>query len=489
MNFGSLFSFFILLVATISVASSADLPKIKRGCTTNIARTELSNTPCTPFVFNGEEYNDGCADYYGRYLWCSTGESWTYCGPCLDDVAKEEEVAKVTTPVAKESTEVAKENTEVAKENTEVAKENTEVAKESTEVAKESTEVAKESTEVAKENQGSDEKTETKEDTSPKITATDSVPAASTTEKTENKPVEVEEPAHDEKEPENVAENKENEENENKDEKTADVPAEAATEEPKVTAEDKATKTAENPETKTTEPAKEPATEEGKDNKETKADPKNVETPAKEPEVTAQTPEKEATIQTNVAPKNPNKEVEPEVVAPKKPSVATATSECDDEDDCAEGNASGAEQPDKTEDKATEDTPKLVVTKEGATVEEATKETKVKDNTNGGEKNEVKEIVEVDVNFEIEEEEPIIVQGENKGDKKNNQGVSNVFKITIIVCVVFLLTGIVITGIIVKKRLHRDEYLAGREEKGLKIDLDGVKANSHEKITSVDNVA
>ena len=85
----------------------------------------------------------------GRYLWCSTGNSWTYCGPCLDDVAKEEEVAKVTTPVAKESAEVAKENTEVAKE--------------STEVAKESTEVAKENTEVAKENQGSDEKTETKE--------------------------------------------------------------------------------------------------------------------------------------------------------------------------------------------------------------------------------------------------------------------------------------------------------------------------------------
>ena len=33
-------------------------------------------------------------------------------------------------------------------------------------------------------------------------------------------------------------------------------------------------------------------------------------------------------------------------------------------------------------------------------------------------------------------------------------------------------------------RLHRDEYLAGREEKGLKIDLDGVKVNSHEKIVS-----
>jgi len=175
-------------------------------------------------------------------------------------------------------------------------------------------------------------------------------------------------------------------------------------------------------------------------------------------------------------------------VAPKKP-ITTATSECDDEDECAEGDASGAGIPEKTEEKKTEDTPKLVVTKEGATVEEATKETKVKDNTKGDEKNEVKEVVEVDVNFEIEEEDPIIVQGENKGDKKNSEGVSNVFKITIIVCVVFLLTGIVITGIIVKKRLHRDEYLAGREEKGLKIDLDGVKANSHEKITSVDNVA
>jgi len=474
MNFGS-FLFFILLVATISVAKSADLPKIKRGCTTNMARTQLSNTPCTPFVFNGEEYNDGCADYYGRYLWCSTGESWTYCGPCLDDVAKEEEVAK---------------------ENTKVAKVTTPVAKESTEVAKESTEVVKESTEVTKENQGSDEKTETKKDTPPKNTATDTVPSASTTkkteevpEKTEIKPVEVEEPAHEEKEPENVAENKENVEVVNKDEKTAEVPAEAATEEPKATAEDKATKTAGNPETKTTEPAKESAKEEEKYEKETKADTSNVET--KEPEVTAQTPEKEATIQTEVTPKNPNKEapVEPEVVAPKKPSVTTATSECDDEDECAEGDASGAGKPEKTEEKKTEDTPKLVVTKEAATVEDATKETKVKDNTKGGEKNEVKEIVEVDVNFEIEEEDPIIEQGENKGDKKNNQGVSNVFKITIIVCVVFLLTGIVITGIIVKKRLHRDEYLAGREEKGLKIDLDGVKANSHEKITSVDNVA
>jgi len=478
MNFGSLFLFFILLVATISVAKSADLPKIKRGCTTNMARTELTNTPCTPFVFNGEEYNDGCADYYGRYLWCSTGNSWTYCGPCLDDVAKENDVAKVTTPVAKENTEVAKENTEIAKESTEVAKENTE---------------------VAKENQGSDEKTETKEDTLPKNTATDTAPSASTTEKTEevpekteNKPVEVEEPAHKEKEPENVAENKKNvkEEAENKDDKTADVPAEAATEEPKATAEDKATKTAETPESKTTEPAKEPATE---DEKETKVEPKNVETPVKEAEVTAQTPEKEATIQSEVAPKIPNKEVEPEVVAPKKPSVTTTTSECDDEDDCAEGDASGAGLPEKTEEKKTEDTPVVATeekaTAEAATVEGATKETKEADNTNGGEKNEVKEVVEVDVNFEIEEEEPIIVEGENKGSKKNNQGVSNVFKITIIVCVVFLLTGIVITGIIVKKRLHRDEYLAGREEKGLKIDLDGVKANSHEKITSVDNVA
>jgi len=490
MNFGSLFLFFIVLVATVSVASSADLPKIKRGCTTNMARTQLTNTPCTPFVFNGEEYNDGCADYYGRYLWCSTGNSWTYCGPCLDDVAKENAevakenvVAKVTTPVAKESTEVAKESTEVAKENTEVAKE--------------SNEVAKERTEVAKENKGSDEKTETKENTLPKNTEakTDSVPAASTTEKTEevpekteNNPVEVEEPAHDEKEPENVAENK--------DEKTAEVPAKAATEEPKATAEDKATKKAETPESKTTEPAKESATEEGKDEKETKVEPKNVETPEKEAEVTAQTPEKEATIQTEVAPKSSNKEgpVEPEVVAPKKPSVTTATSECDDEDDCAEGDASGAGLPEKTEEKKTGDTPKLVATEEGATVggatvEGETKETKEADNTKGDDKNEVKEVVEVDVNFEIEGEEPIIVEGENKGSKKNNQGVSNVFKITIIVCVVFLLTGIVITGIIVKKRLHRDEYLAGREEKGLKIDLDGVKANSHEKITSVDNVA
>jgi len=295
-----------------------------------------------------------------------------------------------------------------------------------------------------------------------------------------------------------VAENKKNvkEEAENKDEKTAEVPAEAATEESKATtAETKATKTAGNPETKTTEPAKESATEEGKDIKETKEDSKNVETPAKEPEVTAQTPEKEATIQTEVAPKSPNKvsQVEPEVVAPKKPSVTTTTSECDDEDDCAEGDASGAGQPEKTEEKKTEDTPVVAAeekaTKEAATVEGATKETKEADNTKGDEKNEVKEVVEVDVNFEIEEEDPIIIQGENKGDKKNSQGVSNVFKITIIVCVVFLLTGIVITGIIVKKRLHRDEYLAGREEKGLKIDLDGVKANSHEKITSVDNVA
>merc|ERR1712183_1026487 len=87
-------------------------------------------------------------------------------------------------------------------------------------------------------------------------------------------------------------------------------------------------------------------------------------------------------------------------------------------------------------------------------------------------------------------DEPKIVEGETKGGKKKAaEGVSNVFKITIIVCVVFLLTGLVITGIIVKKRLHRDEYTAGREEKGLKIDLDGEKGNSHEKITSVDNVA
>jgi len=448
-----------------------------------MARTELTNTPCTPFVFNGEEYNDGCADYYGRYLWCSTGNSWTYCGPCLDDVAKENEVAKVTTPVAKESTEVAKENTEVAKE---------------------SNEVAKERTEVAKENKGSDEKTETKEDTLPKNTATDTAPSTTekteeVPEKTENKPVEVansKEPAHDEKETENVAENKENKKVENKDEKTAQVPAEAATEESKATAEDKETKTAGNSETKTADPAKESTTEEeGKEEKETKVDSNKVETLAKEPEVTAQTPEKEATIQTEVSHEIPNKEapVEPEVVAPKKPSVTAATSECDDEDDCAEGDASGAGQQEKTEEKATGDTPVVATeekaTKEAATVEGATKETKVKDNTNGDDKNEVKEIVEVDVNFEIEEEDPTIVQGENKGGKKNNQGVSNVFKITIIVCVVFLLTGIVITGIIVKKRLHRDEYLAGREEKGLKIDLDGVKANSHEKITSVDNVA
>merc|ERR1719376_1541881 len=119
---------------------------------------------------------------------------------------------------------------------------------------------------------------------------------------------------------------------------------------------------------------------------------------SEEPEVTAYAPE-ETTTEPKEKPQNPNKEttVEPKAAPGNRP-VTTATSDCDDEDECAEGTASGTGQPEETGEGATADTPVV------ATEERATKGTKVTGNTNGEKTNGGNEVVEVDLTFEVEEE-------------------------------------------------------------------------------------